>query len=56
VSTPLIPIAEGLWSRTGLVAEEVAQVASELVLADKDEAPQTVRYRVVTAMLLNEVQ
>jgi hypothetical protein len=40
----------------GLVAEEVAQVAPELVLSDKDGAPQTVRYHFVNAMLLNEVQ
>src|SRR5260370_39761452 len=40
----------------GLVAEEVAHVAPELVLSDKDGAPQTVRYHFVNAMLLNEVQ
>jgi hypothetical protein len=40
----------------GLVAEEVAQVAPQLVLFDKDGAPQTVRYHFVNAMLLNEVQ
>jgi hypothetical protein len=40
----------------GLVAEEVAQVAPQLVVFDKDGAPQTVRYRFVNAMLLNEVQ
>ena len=40
----------------GLVAEEVAEVAPELVLSDKDGAPQTVRYHFVNAMLLNEVQ
>ncbi len=40
----------------GLVAEEVAQVAPELVLSDQDGAPQTVRYHFVNAMLLNEVQ
>jgi hypothetical protein len=40
----------------GLVAEEVAQVAPELVVSDKDGAPQTVRYHFVNAMLLNEVQ
>jgi hypothetical protein len=40
----------------GLVAEEVAQVAPQLVVFDKDGAPQTVRYHFVNAMLLNEVQ
>ena len=40
----------------GLVAEEVAQVAPQLVVYDKDGAPQTVRYHFVNAMLLNEVQ
>jgi hypothetical protein len=40
----------------GLVAEEVAQVAPDLVVFDKDGQPQTVRYHFVNAMLLNEVQ
>jgi hypothetical protein len=40
----------------GLVAEEVAQASPELVVFDKDGAPQTVRYHFVNAMLLNEVQ
>ncbi|MGO9209224.1 MAG: tail fiber domain-containing protein [Terriglobales bacterium] len=40
----------------GLVAEEVAQVAPQLVVYDKDGIPQTVRYHLVNAMLLNEVQ
>jgi hypothetical protein len=40
----------------GLVAEEVAQVAPQLVVFDKEGAPQTVRYHFVNAMLLNEVQ
>ena len=40
----------------GLVAEEVALVAPQLVVYDKDGAPQTVRYHFVNAMLLNEVQ
>jgi len=34
----------------------VAQVAPQLVVFDKDGAPQTVRYHFVNAMLLNEVQ
>ena len=40
----------------GLVAEEVAEVAPELVLNNEDGKPQTVRYHFVNAMLLNEVQ
>jgi hypothetical protein len=40
----------------GLVAEEVAEVAPQLVIFDKDGTPQTVRYHFVNAMLLNEVQ
>ena len=37
-------------------AEEVAKIAPQLVVFDKDGAPQTVRYHFVNAMLLNEVQ
>lgn len=40
----------------GLVAEEVAEAAPQLVVFDNDGAPQTVRYHLVNAMLLNEVQ
>jgi hypothetical protein len=40
----------------GLVAEEVAEVAPDLVAYDEDGAPQAVRYHFVNAMLLNEVQ
>jgi hypothetical protein len=40
----------------GLVAEEVAEVAPDLVAYDEDGAPQAVRYHLVNAMLLNEVQ
>jgi hypothetical protein len=40
----------------GLVAEEVAEVAPDLVAYDEDGTPQTVRYHFVNAMLLNEVQ
>jgi hypothetical protein len=40
----------------GLVAEEVAKVAPELVVFDDDGTPETVRYHFVNAMLLNEVQ
>jgi hypothetical protein len=40
----------------GLVAEDVAKVAPQLVVFDKDGVPETVRYHFVNAMLLNEVQ
>jgi hypothetical protein len=40
----------------GLLAEEVAEVYPELVQYDKDGVPYTVRYHLVNAMLLNEVQ
>jgi len=38
------------------VAEEVARIAPNLVIFDKDGQPQTVRYHFMNAMLLNEVQ
>jgi hypothetical protein len=38
----------------GLIAEEVAQVNSDLVVRDKQGKPYTVRYDQVNAMLLNE--
>jgi len=40
----------------GLVAEEVAEVAPELVAPGTDGRPYSVRYHVLPAMLLNEVQ
>jgi hypothetical protein len=40
----------------GLVAEEVAQIAPGLVVFDKASRPESVRYQLVNAMLLNEVQ
>jgi Chaperone of endosialidase len=40
----------------GLVAEEVAKIAPNLVVFGEDGQPQTVRYHFVNAMLLNEVQ
>jgi hypothetical protein len=40
----------------GLVAEEVEQVAPQLVVYDKDGAVQSVRYSLVNAMMLNELQ
>ena len=40
----------------GLIAEEVAEVAPELVVNDEDGKPYSVRYHVLPAMLLNEMQ
>ncbi len=40
----------------GLVAEEVAKVAPDLVVLDDDGRPQAVRYHFVYAMMLNEMQ
>jgi hypothetical protein len=38
----------------GLIAEDVAEISSELITRDKEGKPQTVRYEAVNAMLLNE--
>jgi Chaperone of endosialidase len=40
----------------GLIAEEVAEIYPELVVRDKDSQPSGVRYHVLPAMLLNELQ
>jgi len=40
----------------GLIAEEVAEIYPELVVRDTDGQPAGVRYNVLPAMLLNEVQ
>jgi Chaperone of endosialidase len=40
----------------GLIAEEVADVYPDLVVYDRDGRPETVRYHLVNALLLNEVQ
>jgi hypothetical protein len=40
----------------GLIAEEVAQVYPELVEFDKDGKPYSIRYQLITTMLLNELQ
>jgi Chaperone of endosialidase len=41
--------------RFGLIAEEVENVQSDLVLRDKEGTPYSVRYDQVNAMLLNEL-
>jgi hypothetical protein len=40
----------------GLIAEEVADVYPELVVYDRDGRPESVRYHLINALLLNEVQ
>ena len=40
----------------GLIAEEVAEIFPDLVVFNEDGLPETVQYRKVNAMLLNEVQ
>ena len=40
----------------GLIAEQVAQVFPELVVFDEDNQPRTVKYRLLSTLLLNELQ
>jgi hypothetical protein len=40
----------------GLIAEEVADVYPDLVVYDRDGRPETVRYHLVNALLLSELQ
>ena len=40
----------------GLIAEEVAEVAPDLVVYGKDGQPETVKYHLVNALLLDQVQ
>jgi hypothetical protein len=40
----------------GLVAEEVAEVLPELVVFDNEGRPESVKYRFLSSILLNEVQ
>jgi hypothetical protein len=40
----------------GLIAEEVAQVFPELVVYNDEGQPETVKYRLLSTMLLNELQ
>jgi hypothetical protein len=40
----------------GLIAEEVAQVFPELVVFNEDDQPETVKYRLLSSLLLNELQ
>ena len=40
----------------GLIAEEVAQVFPELVVFNENNQPETVKYRLLSSLLLNEMQ
>jgi hypothetical protein len=40
----------------GLIAEEVAEVFPELVVYDENDQPATVKYRLLSSLLLNELQ
>jgi hypothetical protein len=40
----------------GLIAEEVAEVAPDLVITEENGEPYTVRYEQLVPLLLNEVQ
>jgi hypothetical protein len=40
----------------GLIAEEVAEVFPELVVFNDENQPETVKYRLLSSMLLNELQ
>ncbi len=40
----------------GLIAEEVAEVLPDLVVYDEEGRPETVRYHLLSSMLLNELQ
>ena len=40
----------------GLIAEEVAEVLPDLVVYDEEGQPYTVRYHLLSSMLLNEIQ
>ena len=40
----------------GLIAEEVAEVFPELVVFNDENQPETVKYRLLSSLLLNELQ
>jgi hypothetical protein len=47
---------EAKATQYGLIAEEVAEVAPELVAPDADGRPYSVKYHVLPALLVNELQ
>ena len=50
------PVAGGQPLQFGLIAEEVAEVFPELVIYDQEGQPETVKYHLLSSLLLNEVQ
>ena len=50
------PVAGEQPRQFGLIAEEVAEVFPELVVYDEEGRPETVRYHLLSSMLLNELQ
>ena len=52
----LVGAEESQATQYGLIAEEVAEVAPELVAPDADGMPYSVEYHVLPALLLNELQ
>ncbi len=48
--------ADGGLRQYGLIAEEVAEVLPDLVVSDQAGQPETVRYHLLPALLLNELQ
>jgi hypothetical protein len=51
------PYADGMQPiEFGLIAEEVAEVFPELVVYNEDQEPESVKYRLLSSLLLNEVQ
>jgi hypothetical protein len=49
-------VAPGSGKQYGLIAEEVAEVAPDLVALGLDGKPYAVRYHVLAPLLLNEMQ
>ena len=47
---------DGVTPEYGLIAEEVAAVAPELVVYDEHGEPETVKYHLLSSLLLNELQ
>ncbi len=43
-------------TREGLIAEEVAEIFPDLVVRDEEGQPFTVKYHLLSAMLLNELK
>ena len=50
------PVAGRQPLQFGLIAEEVAEVFPELVIYSRDGQPETVKYHLLSSLLLNELQ